>query len=330
VLLGAVLAQGAASAAYAADALPTGGHFTAGTGSIAGDGSALAVSQSSNTGIIDWNSFSIGSGRSVVIDNGSGATLNRVTGSDLSRIDGLFSATGSAYLINHNGIVVGPGGQVITGGSFVGSTRDISNEDFLNGGAGRFSGTSSGDVVNQGTIRAEGGDAVLIGHNVSNSGSIDAPEGAAAMAAGNDVILQPVGGDRRIYIQGSAGDGNVTNDGAVTAAQAELAAAGGNVYALAGNTDGVIRATGSSPPVGISRWPASSPPPMRMVRAARYRCAAPILTCRAASMPRRQSRAGTAAMCPSSQRARPISPARSRRKAERVRRAVRSKRRANT
>ncbi|WP_454181706.1 MBG domain-containing protein [Parvibaculum sp. MBR-TMA-1.3b-4.2] len=246
MLLGAVLAQGAASAAYAADALPTGGHFTAGTGSIAGDGSALAVSQSSNTGIIDWNSFSIGSGRSVVIDNGSGATLNRVTGSDLSRIDGLFSATGSAYLINHNGIVVGPGGQVITGGSFVGSTRDISNEDFLNGGAGRFSGTSSGDVVNQGTIRAEGGDAVLIGHNVSNSGSIDAPEGAAAMAAGNDVILQPVGGDRRIYIQGSAGDGNVTNDGAVTAAQAELAAAGGNVYALAGNTDGVIRATGSA------------------------------------------------------------------------------------
>ncbi len=246
VLLGAVLAQGAASAAYAADALPTGGHFTAGSGSIAGDGSALAVSQSSNTGIIDWNSFSIGSGRSVAIDNGSGATLNRVTGSDLSRIDGLFSATGSAYLINRNGIVVGPGGQVITGGSFVGSTRDISNEDFLNGGAGRFSGTSSGDVVNQGTIRAEGGDAVLIGRNVWNSGSIDAPEGTAAMAAGNDVILQPVGGDRRIYIQGSAGDGNVTNDGAVTAAQAELAAAGGNVYALAGNTEGVIRATGSA------------------------------------------------------------------------------------
>ncbi|WP_339613877.1 MBG domain-containing protein [uncultured Parvibaculum sp.] len=246
MLLGAVLAQGTASAAYAADGLPTGGHFTAGTGSIAGDGSALAVSQSSNTGIIDWNSFSIGSGRSVAIDNGSGATLNRVTGSDLSRIDGLFSATGSAYLINRNGIVVGPGGQVITGGSFVGSTRDISNEDFLTGGAGRFSGTSSGDVVNQGTIRAEGGDAVLIGRSVSNSGSIDAPSGTAAMAAGNDVILQPVGGDRRIYIQGSAGDGNVTNDGAVAAAQAELAAAGGNVYALAGNTDGVIRATGSA------------------------------------------------------------------------------------
>ena len=246
VLLGAVLAQGAASAAYAADALPAGGHFVAGTGSIAGDGNALAISQSGNTGIIDWNSFSIGSGHSVTIDNGSGATLNRVTGSDLSRIDGLLSATGSAYLINRNGIVVGPGGRVVTGGSFVGSTRDISNEDFLNGGADRFSGASAGDVVNQGTIRAEGGDAVLIGRNVTNSGSIDAPEGTAAMAAGNDVVLQPVGGDRRIYIQGSAGEGDVTNEGAVTAAQAELAAANGNVYALAGNTDGVIRATGSA------------------------------------------------------------------------------------
>ncbi|NIJ41979.1 filamentous hemagglutinin family protein [Parvibaculum indicum] len=245
VLLGAVLAQGAASAAHAADALPTGGHFTAGVGSIGGDDNSVAVSQSSNTGIIDWNSFSIGSGHSVVIDNGAGATLNRVNGSDLSRIDGLLSATGSAYLINRNGIVIGRGGKVVTGGSFVGSTRDISNEDFLNGDADRFAGTSSGDVVNQGTIRAEGGDVVLIGRNVSNSGSIDAPEGTAAMVAGNDVVLQPVGGDRRIYIQSGAGDGDLTNDGAVTAAQAELAAAGGNVYALAGNTEGVIRATGS-------------------------------------------------------------------------------------
>ncbi|MBO6678243.1 filamentous hemagglutinin N-terminal domain-containing protein [Parvibaculum sp.] len=233
------------SAAHAADTLPTGGEYHAGNGTIAGDGASLSVTQSTRTGIIDWNSFSIGAGNSVAIDNGTGATLNRVTGGDLSQIDGLLSATGSAYLINRNGIVIGSGGRVVTGGSFVASTRDISNEDFLDGGADSFSGTSAGDVVNRGTIRAEGGDAVLIGRNVTNSGSLEAPEGTAAMAAGDSVLLQPVGGDRRIYIQGSAGEGDVTNDGAVTAAQAELAAAGGNVYALAGNTEGVIRATGS-------------------------------------------------------------------------------------
>lgn len=246
ILLGVAIVQGVASAAHAADALPAGGHFTAGTGSITQNSSAVSISQSSNTGIIDWNAFSIGLGHSVAIDNGSGATLNRVTGADLSRIDGLLNATGSAYLINPNGIVIGPGGKVVTGGSFVGSTRDITDQDFLDGGANSFAGSSSGDVINQGTIHAQGGDAVLIGRNVTNSGTIDAPEGAAAMAAGNNIILQPVGGDRRIYIQGSTGDGDVTNDGAVTAAQAELAAANGNVYALAGNTDGVIRATGSA------------------------------------------------------------------------------------
>lgn len=193
-LLGAALAQGAASMAHAGNTLPTGGHYVEGSGAIAGNGDTLSVTQAGQTGIIDWQSFSIGAGHTVAIDNGAGATLNRVTGADLSRIDGLLSATGSTYLINRNGIVVGPGGKVVTGGSFVGSTRDITNEDFLNGGANRFSGSGDGDVVNQGTIRAEGGDAVLIGRNVSNSGSVDAPRGTAAMAAGNDVVLQPVGG----------------------------------------------------------------------------------------------------------------------------------------
>lgn len=244
-LLGVALTQGAAASVQAGEALPTGGQYVAGNGAIAGNGDTLSVTQAGQTGIIDWQSFSIGAGHTVTIDNGAGATLNRVTGADLSRIDGLLSATGSTYLINRNGIVIGPGGKVVTGGSFVGSTRDITNEDFLNGGADRFSGGGNGDVVNQGAIRAEGGDAVLIGRNVSNSGSVEAPEGTAAMAAGNDIVLQPVGGDRRIYIQGASGDGDVTNDGAVKAAQAELAAAQGNVYALAGNTDGVLRATGS-------------------------------------------------------------------------------------
>lgn len=37
--------------------------------------------------MIDWHSFSIGNDHTVVFNNGSGATLNRVTGGDPSVID---------------------------------------------------------------------------------------------------------------------------------------------------------------------------------------------------------------------------------------------------
>ena len=245
-LLGAtILASGYGVPALAADALPTGGQFVAGAGTIQANGVSATITQSSMAGIIEWQGFSIGAGNSVSIDNGAGATLNRVTGTDLSRLDGLLTATGSAFLINPNGIVVGPGGEVVTGGSFVASTRDIANEDFMDGGAMRFAGASEGDVVNAGRIVSQNGDVVLIGRAVTNTGSIEAA-GEASLAAAGDVLLQTEGTGQRVFIQGAGPEGDVTNEGAVTAAEVQLAAANGNVYALAGNTDGVIRATGST------------------------------------------------------------------------------------
>ena len=104
--------------AEAAGTLPSGGHFMAGTGGIATSGVKTTVTQSSQRGIVDWNSFSIGKGNTVQFDNGSGATLNKVTGGSLSTIAGRLTATGSVYLINPNGVVVGPGGKVMTGGTF--------------------------------------------------------------------------------------------------------------------------------------------------------------------------------------------------------------------
>src|SRR4051812_22544110 len=70
------LTSGAALAA--GGALPTGGHFVGGAGAITQGGNHLTVNQSSQLGIINWQSFSIGKGNSVAINNGKGATLNRV------------------------------------------------------------------------------------------------------------------------------------------------------------------------------------------------------------------------------------------------------------
>ncbi len=80
-------------------------------------------------GIIDFNSFSIGKSGTVKINNGAGATLDRVTGGSLSQIMGTLSATGSVYLVNPQGVVVGKSGVITTGGSFVASSLDISRSE---------------------------------------------------------------------------------------------------------------------------------------------------------------------------------------------------------
>src|SRR5665213_3339934 len=95
--LGAPMAVGLQSAALAGG-LPSGGHYVAGKGTIAGAAGSMTINQSSTTGIIDWTNFSIGAKKSVTFDNGSGATLNRVTGGNLSKIAGSLNATGTLYL----------------------------------------------------------------------------------------------------------------------------------------------------------------------------------------------------------------------------------------
>jgi filamentous hemagglutinin family protein len=233
----------AAVPAWAGSPLPRGGQFVAGSGLISGSGTGLTVGQSSTRAIIDWQSFSIGQGAKVQFNNGSGATLNRITGGTPSQILGTLSATGSVYLINPNGIVIGKSGVVSTGGSFVASTLDIGNAMFMAGGDLTFRGASQATVLNQGSIASGLGDVYLFASSVENDGAISAPQGTAGLGAGQQVLLKPAAaGTQHVFIQ--ADGGNATNKGTIAAAQAELAAAGGNVYALAGNNGGVIAATG--------------------------------------------------------------------------------------
>ena len=205
----------------------------------------LLLEQSGAYGIVDWGSFSIANGFGVQVRNGSGATLNRVTGSDLSAIFGTLDATGSVYLINQNGIVFGASGAVNTGGTFVASTLDIDNADFLDGGDNVFRGESAAYVINLGAISSLGGDVAILARNVVNEGTLTAPDGTVGLAAGREVLMRDAsvaGGMFAVRIGGA--DTSVSESGAIRAAAAELRANGGNVYALAGNTSGTIAATG--------------------------------------------------------------------------------------
>ena len=234
----AILA-GSVSAYAGAPAMPTGGHYVAGQGQIGSvNNGQMVIRQNSARGVIDWQGFSIGKDGKVIIQNGAGATLNRVTSAQMSRIAGTLKSTGSTYLINPHGIIISSSGKVITGGGFVASTRNITNKNFMGGGTLEASGDSKGDIINKGQIVARDGNAILIGHGVSNSGSVTAKHGVAALVAGNKVYLRQEGGPDAVYVAAGNDHGNVTNDGKIRAAAAELASQDGNVYALAGNHKG--------------------------------------------------------------------------------------------
>ncbi|WP_042446548.1 beta strand repeat-containing protein [Azospirillum sp. B510] len=247
-LIASVALMESAIAPASAQTLPAGPSVAAGAVSIATpSGTSVIIDQTSRNAVINWNSFSIGSGNSVVINNGGGATLNRVTGNIPSRIDGSLTATGSVYLINPAGVAVGPGGKVLTGGSFTASTLDIPDAAFLNGGDKNFSGTSKATVTNAGSIGSLGGDVALIAREVTNTGTLTAPNGTVGLAAGYEVLVKDSaveGGKFQVKVGGS--DTAATTSGRIAAAAAEIRANGGNVYALAGNTGGVIAATGTA------------------------------------------------------------------------------------
>ncbi|WP_454731262.1 MULTISPECIES: GLUG motif-containing protein [Cupriavidus] len=172
-------------------ALPQGGSVAAGTASIATQGNALTLTQDSNRAIVNWQSFDVGTNASVrfVQPSTTAATLNRVTGGPASQILGTMTANGQVYLVNPAGVLFGASAQVNVG-SLVASTLRIADADFL-ASRDRFTlDGATGEVSNQGRITAaDGGRVALLGARVSNTGTILAPLGDVALAAGRQITL---------------------------------------------------------------------------------------------------------------------------------------------
>jgi len=231
-----------------AQVLPSGGVVARGQATISQSGAGMLISQTSRNAVINWSDFSIGAEGGVRFDNGSGATLNRVTGGFTSSIDGSLSATGSLYLINRNGVIVGSKG-VINAAGFAATTLDVQDDAFMAGGALRFVGDSRSGIVNLGSIQADQGNVLLVAHTVRNDGVVSAPQGKAELLAAQEIFLASPDADTvLVSLKGDAasGEAGVTNTGLIQAAQARMQAADGNLYALAINQSGVVRATGVS------------------------------------------------------------------------------------
>jgi filamentous hemagglutinin family protein len=242
-----------------AQTLPTAPSVVQGSANVTRPGvGQMSVQQNSQNVVINWQSFSIGANGRVVFNqpNAQSVALNRVTGSDPSAIFGSLSANGKVFLVNPNGVLFGAGSSVNVGG-LVASTLNIADSDFA---AGRYNFTrgnaAPASVVNEGSLRAApGGVIALVGSTTNNRGTIDAPQGTAALASGKTVTLD-FQGDGLTQLRVTEADLQ-----ALTTNTGTLSADGGRVLMLADatqatgfvvNQGGIVRARSlTSGPGGV-------------------------------------------------------------------------------
>ncbi|WP_051916822.1 MULTISPECIES: GLUG motif-containing protein [unclassified Serratia (in: enterobacteria)] len=245
----AILGSLAFGSSYAAD-LPAGGAVKFGSGTISQPtNQQMQINQSSDKLAIEWQSFNVAEGSKVNFQqpNSNAIALNRVVGTEGSKVMGQLNANGRVFLVNPNGVLFGSNAQVNVGG-LVASTQDLTPTNFSLGKYNFSGGNSPASVVNQGTITAkDGGAVVLLGGQVSNQGNIQANLGSVKLAAGKATTLD-FGGDGLVNIQvtGAAANALAENSGFIQADGGQVvmsaAYANSNVLQTVVNNTGTIQA----------------------------------------------------------------------------------------
>jgi filamentous hemagglutinin family protein len=245
--VGAALAP-PALAQVASTTLPTGAQH--GTGiSVSTSGAEMTVTQSGAREIINWQSFSIGSGAHVRFQQpgASSVVLNRVVGNNPSEIFGRLSSNGQVFLTNPNGVLFAPGASVEVG-SILATTLSISDQDFLAGNNRLHNAGAAREVVNKGsiTIVTPNGYAALAGPKVRNDGIIIAQLGTVALAAGERVTMDMVGNRLvNVSVDQAVLDASIVNSGTIEANGGRVLMTARTANALLDtviNTSGVVRA----------------------------------------------------------------------------------------
>lgn len=212
-----------------------------------------------------FSQFNINTNQQVYFANPAAVRniFSRVTGGNLSNIDGLLGVSGTAnlFLINPNGIIFGPNARLDVAGSFLATTANAfefpDNQRFAANGnletplvevnipiGLQFGANPPAMLVNQGNLTT-GQNLSLIGGNLLSTGQLNAPQGGvSAMAVAGNAQIQQVSAqsatlfaanylllpESRLQTQGDlrllAGNTVWIRD---SAAQAFLAISGGNL-----------------------------------------------------------------------------------------------------
>ncbi len=235
---------------------PQDGQVVQGRASIKTQGQTTTIRQNSKKAIITWDDFDIGAGERVDFDQPSkkAITLNRVTGDSRSDIDGTLTAKGSVWLVNPNGVMIGPNARIDVHG-VVATTADIRDSDFLDG---RYdftkpSANPNAEVVNAGTITlGDHGLAALVAPHARNDGVIEGRFARVAVG-GAETFSLDLHGDGLMWFAIEDPAAMAEGDGTRLAANSgTIDVPGGRVLMTAGaaadvvgdviNTDGVIAA----------------------------------------------------------------------------------------
>lgn len=216
-------------------AAPNGANVVHGNVNISQSGSNTIINQNTDKAIINWNSFDVNKGESVLFNQNSSSSiiLNRVTNGLPTNIFGNISANGNVFILNQAGVLVGNGASINTN-SFLAGAANINDNDFI-AGKYNFYG-AQGNVINNGSIKVQdGGYAVLMGKNVENNGLISAKLGKIYLSSGETFRMDMSGNDLiGVEVEKGITDAYISNTGHI---QAE----GGTIIMTAKNASDVIR-----------------------------------------------------------------------------------------
>lgn len=216
-------------------AAPNGANVVHGNVNISQSGSNTIINQNTDKAIINWNSFDVNKGESVLFNQNSSSSiiLNRVTNGLPTSIFGNISANGNVFILNQAGVLVGNGASINTN-SFLAGAANINDNDFI-AGKYNFYG-AQGNVINNGSIKVhDGGYAVLMGKNIENNGLISAKLGKIYLSSGETFRMDMSGNDLiGVEVEKGITDAYISNTGHI---QAE----GGTIIMTAKNASDVIR-----------------------------------------------------------------------------------------
>ena len=170
----------------ASTTLPTGGNVVSGNITISTpDVGKMNVNQTSSQGIVNWDTFNVGSSAAVHFNQPGvkSSILNNVL-SGTSIINGSIFSNGRLIFVNPTGILTGPTSAIRSEGAIL-STLKITNTNFLNNNY-TFTTNSSSSITTQGNINGEY--VALLSPVITNKGTITTNV-ATALAAGDDIRL---------------------------------------------------------------------------------------------------------------------------------------------
>ncbi len=226
-----------------------------GAATITSNGTQMTVTQGSSTSLLNWRSFDIANGNSVLFNHSANqnfVSINRIHDTQASRIAGNLSAPrGQIYLINPNGLLFNSSASVDVAG-LIASTLDISESRVLRGLVGdspdraAFSLVADNPLAAAASVQIDAGAVLRAGNiyvfapTVSNAGQLSVGEGGqVVLAAGQRAFL--AGSDsatlRGLLVEVAQG-GTVTHSGEILTPRGSTTLVG-----MAVNQNGRITAT---------------------------------------------------------------------------------------